>query len=136
MAVSAVGRGRRLRPQDRGDGAQAEGPRGRGAGRASRWPDLAARGRSAMNSTTTARFRELLTALPAHVQKQARESYRLFRLNPSHPGLRFKQVHDEPPIYSARVGIGYRAVGQLDGGTVIWFWIGTHAEYDLLLSQL
>jgi hypothetical protein len=89
-----------------------------------------------MNSRMTRRFRSLFAALPAHVQQQAREAYRLFQQNPAHPGLRFKQVHPNPPIYSARVGIGYRAVGVLDGGTVIWYWIGSHADYDKLLAQL
>jgi hypothetical protein len=89
-----------------------------------------------MNSRTTRRFRELLAALPAHVRQQAREAYRLFQQNPAHPGLRFKEVHADPPIYSARVGIGYRAVGVLDGDTVVWYWIGSHADYDRLLAQL
>jgi len=89
-----------------------------------------------VNSRTTRRFRELLTALPAHVRQQAREAYRLFQQNPSHPGLRFKQIHAAPPIYSARVGISYRAVGVLDGNTVVWYWIGSHADYDKLLAQL
>ena len=54
-----------------------------------------------MNSRTTRRFRELFAALPAHAQQQAREAYRLFRANRmAHPGLRFKQVHPDPPIYS------------------------------------
>jgi hypothetical protein len=89
-----------------------------------------------MNSRTTRRFRELFAALPAHIQRQAREAYRIFQQNPAHPGLRFKQVHADPPIYSARVGISYRAVGALDGHTVVWFWIGSHADYDQLLDQL
>lgn len=89
-----------------------------------------------MNSRTTRRFRELFAALPAAVQQQARETYRLFQQNPAHPGLHFKQVHPDPPTYSVRVGIGYRAVGVLQGGTVIWFWIGSHAEYDELLKHL
>ena len=89
-----------------------------------------------MNSHTTRRFRELLAALPARVRQQALDAYRLFRQNPSHAGLRFKKVYSDPPIYSARVGIGYRAVGTLDGDTVVWFWIGSHADYDKLLEQL
>ncbi len=89
-----------------------------------------------MNSRTTRRFRDLLAVLPAHVRRQAQEAYRLFQGNPAHPGLHFKQVHPDPPIYSARVGIGYRAVGALDGDTIIWFWIGSHADYDKLLQQL
>ena len=88
-----------------------------------------------MNSRTTRRFRDLFGALPAHAQRQARLSYQLFRQDPCHPGLHFKQVCRDPPTYSARVGIGYRALGVLDGNTVIWFWIGTHAEYDKLLEH-
>jgi hypothetical protein len=60
----------------------------------------------------------------------------LFRANPSHPGLRFKQVHPDPPTYSARVGISYRAVGVRDGELIVWYWIGTHADYDKLIAQL
>lgn len=89
-----------------------------------------------MNSRTTRRFRDLLAALPAHIRAQARDAYELFRQNQSHPGLHFKKVHLDPPIYSARVGIGYRAVGAMDGDTLIWFWIGSHADYDKLLEHL
>jgi hypothetical protein len=89
-----------------------------------------------MKSYTTRRFRELFAVLPAHIARQAREAYRLFQENPAHPGLQFKQVHADPPTYSARVGISYRAVGVLEGDTAIWFWIGTHADYDKLLEHL
>jgi hypothetical protein len=88
-----------------------------------------------MNSRTTRRFRELLAALPVHVRQQARDAYRTFRGNPSHPGLRFKKVYADPPLYAARVGIGYRAVGVVEGDTVVWFWIGSHSDYDKLLDQ-
>lgn len=30
----------------------------------------------------------------------------------------------------------YRAVGTVDGNEIVWFWIGSHAEYDYLLKQL
>jgi hypothetical protein len=90
-----------------------------------------------MTSHTTRQFRDLLKALPAHVQQQARDAYRTFQQNPSHPGLRFKPVNaGPPPVYSARVSIGYRALGTVDGDVVVWFWIGSHADYDRLLKQL
>jgi hypothetical protein len=89
-----------------------------------------------MKSRTTRRFRELLAALPSQIQRQAHDAYELFASDTNHPGLRFKQVHADPPIYSARVGIGYRAVGALDGDTIVWYWIGSHADYDQLLKQL
>ena len=89
-----------------------------------------------MNSRPTRQFRELLAALPRHVKQQVREAYRLFRDNPRHPGLHFKRVHQEPPLFSARIGIGFRSVGVRDGDAIVWFWIGSHAEYDQLLAQL
>lgn len=89
-----------------------------------------------MKSRTTRRFRELLGALPPQVRAQAREAFRLFQQNPRHPGLRFKQVHADPPIYSARVGISYRAIGVLDGDTIVWYWVGSHADYDKLLALI
>lgn len=71
--------------------------------------------------------------LPDHVRLRAKRAYRLFRLNPAHPGLNFKKIDAENNIYSARVGIGYRALGQLEGEDIVWFWIGPHSEYDRML---
>ena len=89
-----------------------------------------------MKSRTTAQFRKAFAGLPKQVQEQTREAYRKFKQNPRHPSLRFKKVHSVLPIYSARITKNYRAIGQLEGDTIIWFWLGTHTEYDRLLSQL
>jgi len=84
-----------------------------------------------MKSYTWRRFREMYTNLPEQVQSQARRSYGLFWRNPAHPGLNFKKV-EEDNIYSVRVGLGYRALGQMDGAAIVWFWIGPHGDYDKL----
>ena len=89
-----------------------------------------------MKSRTTAQFRACFAELPTNVQRQARDAYRLFKQNPSHPGLHFKQVNADPPTYSARVGLSYRAVRVLAGDAVVWFGIGSHANYDRLVQQL
>ncbi|MBD2513984.1 hypothetical protein H6G93_02995 [Nostoc sp. FACHB-973] len=88
-----------------------------------------------MKSRTTAQFRDLFANLPQQVQQQAREAYQQFKQDPWHPSLRFKQVHPREPIYSARVSKNYRAVGVRNESGIVWFWIGTHADYDNLLSQ-
>jgi hypothetical protein len=88
-----------------------------------------------VRSKTTARFRKLLEALPSEVQDRAFEAYRQFEADPFHPSLRFKRVHPSLPLYSARVSKGYRAVGQHEGDMIIWFWIGTHAQYDALIAR-
>jgi len=72
-------------------------------------------------------FWELYDPLPASIQALADKNYKLLEANPRHPSLRLKKVSE---YWSARVGIKYRAVGvEIDEG-VLWFWIGTHAEYD------
>ena len=87
-----------------------------------------------MKSHTTARFRSAFSRLPKPVQRQAREAYELFRENPRHPSLRFKKVHANRPIHSVRVCLGYRALGVVQDDVVVWFWIGSHADYDKLLK--
>ena len=89
-----------------------------------------------MKSHTSGRFRAAFEALPERVQQSARRAYRQFQRDPQHPSLQYKQVHPIRPIYSARVALGYRALGVRDGDDLIWFWIGSHADYDRLLSQL
>jgi hypothetical protein len=89
-----------------------------------------------VTSRTTARFRAAFERLPESVRRRARISYALFRRDPQYPSLRFKQVHAARPIYSVRIGLGYRALGVRDGDEVIWFWIGSHADYDRLLGDL
>jgi hypothetical protein len=89
-----------------------------------------------MISRTTTRFRETYQALPDSIRRQAREAYQLFRQNPAHPSLRFRQVHPTRPIYSARINLQYRTLGIRDDETIVWFWIGPHDEYERLLARL
>lgn len=77
-----------------------------------------------MKSRTTIEFRKLFADLPKPVQEQTRVAYRQFKEDPSYPSLRFKKVHPELPIYSARISKNYRAIGQLDGnhGNLVLGW--------------
>jgi hypothetical protein len=89
-----------------------------------------------VRSRTTQRFRALRDSLPKPIQEKAQAAYELWSANPDHPSLRFKKVHVKLPIYSVRIDIDWRAVGVLEGDTVVWFWIGPHAEYEQLLRVL
>ncbi len=88
-----------------------------------------------MKSRTTTAFRRTFAALPEDVRGQARRAYAQFRFNPQHPGLRFKPVHATRPIYSVRVGLHYRALGVVAGDEIVWFWIGSHDDYETLLAR-
>jgi hypothetical protein len=87
-----------------------------------------------VNSQLTADFLACFVKLPDSVNEQARRCYRLWRDNPAHPSLHFKRIHGQENLYSVRVGLGWRALGLLEGNTITWFWIGSHAEYDRLIS--
>lgn len=89
-----------------------------------------------MKSSVTKEFRELLDQLPIEVQGQAGRVYTLWRVDPYHNSLQFKRVSQRQPIYSARIGIGYRTLGLRENDQIYWFWVGTHAEYDELLKRL
>ncbi len=89
-----------------------------------------------MHSFTLNTFWEAYRRLPDHVRRQARESYRFFASNPNHPSLDFKRVSSRRPVYSARMSIDYRAVGIMDQGDIVWFWIGSHDEYERLLKRV
>ena len=88
-----------------------------------------------MKSSVTKEFRELLEQLPVEIQRQAERNYALWRINPHHNSLQFKRVSQRQPIYSVRVGMGYRALGLREDNQIYWFWIGTHAVYDELLKR-
>ncbi len=87
-----------------------------------------------MRSRCTATFWSLFAALPSPIQAQVRSKYLLWRADPAHPGLRFKKVHTTEPIWSVRVSRDYRALGLRDEQGMLWFWIGSHADYDRLLA--
>ncbi|MFI3136155.1 MAG: hypothetical protein QX197_05190 [Methylococcaceae bacterium] len=71
--------------------------------------------------------------MPTNIQQQARDSYELLKQNPNHPSLQFKPVKNGA-FRSVRVSLGYRALGVPVDEGVQWFWIGSHAEYDKLLT--
>ena len=89
-----------------------------------------------MNSHITPGFRKLLAALPDDVRRQARSACRRFMENPLHPGLGFKQIHGSDRLVSVRISRDYRAVGvRRSPDEIVWFWAGTHQEYEKLLAK-
>ena len=85
-----------------------------------------------MNHRTVESFWNCFDALPQEIQRLARDNFELLKANPQHPSLHFKNIDK---LWSARVGIHYRALATQVATDVIWFWIGTHAEYDAILKR-
>jgi hypothetical protein len=69
--------------------------------------------------------------LPLSIQELADKNFKLLRSNPQHPSLHLKTVGK---YWSVRVGRKYRALAIETGQELVWFWIGTHAEYDKLVG--
>jgi hypothetical protein len=84
---------------------------------------------------TTPRFWEIYNALPINVQEVADKNFQLLEADPEHPSLQFKRIEE---LWSVRAGLRYRALGIDDPdetNTIVWFWIGSHAEYDRLVAN-
>jgi len=68
--------------------------------------------------------------LPPKIRMLADRNFERLKNDPAHPSLHLKQAGR---YWSVRVGLHYRALAIRDGDDFIWFWIGSHAEYDRLL---
>lgn len=73
--------------------------------------------------------------LPEKTRIQAKKQFEILKENPHHHSLRF-QPKAGTNFWAARVTRGtYRAIAHYQGnGEYLWVWIGTHREYEKLLS--
>jgi len=98
-----------------------------------------------MISHINARFRKAFRQLPQDIKEKAKKSYKLWKKDPFHPSLEFPfagNIHSSACIlqnrcrYSVRIGLNWRAVGVRENSILVWFWIGSHEDYNKLLSQI
>jgi hypothetical protein len=83
-----------------------------------------------MRHFASPKFWEAYERLPEQVRALADKNYTLLKQNPRHPSLQFKKVGR---FWSVRVGLRYRALAVESGDDLVWFWIGSHADYDALV---
>ena len=83
-----------------------------------------------MKHKAVAQFWAARAALPASIRKLADANYMLLKRDPRHPSLQFKKVGR---YWSVRISLRYRALALENDGECIWFWIGSHSEYDRLI---
>lgn len=97
-----------------------------------------------MRSVRNPRFRKAFDRLPTPVQDLARTCYALFQANPFDPRLDLHEIRGTRTrsIYAIDVGkhlgTAYRALGvwEKDQDVLVWFWIGSHEEYNNILKRL
>jgi len=80
-------------------------------------------------------FKKLYFNLPKEIQTQADKTFHLWKENRHHPSLHFKKIDDSPIMYSIRIGLNWRALCVQNLDTYIWFWIGSHEDYNQLIKQ-
>lgn len=100
--------------------------------------------RHSVKSVRNARFRKAFEKLPNAVQQNARNAYQRFRANRFDPALKFHEIKGtrSPDVYAVDagtyLGTAYRALGiwQKRKDVIVWFWIGSHEEYNQLIKRL
>lgn len=76
-------------------------------------------------------FWELYEKLSSAIRELADKNFELLKDDPKHPSLHFKKVGK---YWSVRVGMKYRALGVDIEEGILWFWIGTHSDYDKIIE--
>jgi hypothetical protein len=77
------------------------------------------------------KFWILYRGLPASVRDLADKNFQLLKADPQHPSLHFKKIGT---LWSVRIGLHHRALATEIEGNVHWIWIGTHADYDKIVT--
>jgi len=89
-----------------------------------------------MQHNAAADFWQRYRALPPQIRDRADKQFLLLKANPQHPSLQFKKVGERQghEIWSARVTLNYRALAIRRSDGYLWFWIGDHKDYEVLIS--
>ncbi|WP_442935593.1 ParE family toxin-like protein [Nitratireductor sp. CH_MIT9313-5] len=85
-----------------------------------------------MKHVGSARFWKCYAQLPEKLRGQADQAFELLKQDERHPSLHFKRVGK---FWSVRVTRDYRALGVRKPDSMIWVWIGNHADYDRLVNR-
>lgn len=86
-----------------------------------------------MISWRTEDFKKGFAKLPPDVQDLTDATYEIWKASPFHSSLHFKHLSDD--VWSVRIGRGHRALGLKSDNEIFWFWIGSHADYDVLYGN-
>ncbi len=77
-------------------------------------------------------FWDAYASLPGQVRQLADSNFARLRADPRHPSLHLKRIGR---FWSVRVGLHFRALGVDADDGIVWFWIGSHADYDKLIGS-
>jgi hypothetical protein len=84
----------------------------------------------------TGEFKKLYGLLPKNIQELGEAAFKQFLKDPSHPSLRHHPLDDKkvgshrPGSWSVSISRRYRVLYVVEGGCNVWYWAGSHAQYD------
>jgi hypothetical protein len=78
----------------------------------------------------SSKFWACYRSLPESVRHLADKNFQLLKADPGYPSLHVKKIGQ---FVSVRIGLHHRALALPVDGGLLWFWIGTHADYDAML---
>ena len=85
-----------------------------------------------MRHFTSSSFWSCYEKLPTAVQNLAHKNFQILKENIQHPSLHTKKVGK---FWSVRIGKRYRALATEVEDGLLWFWVGSHSDYDTLLRK-
>ncbi len=89
----------------------------------------------------TKNFRERLVRLPANIQQLADLAFQQFLQDPFHPMLNNHALHDtrrgqhRKQSRAVEITKKYRAIYVVDGDTNVWYWVGSHEDYNIFTGK-
>jgi len=84
-----------------------------------------------VTSRGTTDFWRLYYELPPQIRNAAQKAFHKFLENPAHPSLQLERLKFDSRAWSVRVTRNFRAVARRhDNDDWLWFWIGSHEEFD------
>ena len=89
----------------------------------------------------TGEFKKLFDALPEKIRNLAEGAYKQFQKDPHHSSLRLHQLGDSDKgkhrngSLSVSITMKYRAIFVVDGSDNVWYWIGSHNDYENFIGD-
>lgn len=74
--------------------------------------------------------------LSIEIKALAKKAFLQFVKDPKHPALRHHALKDSKKgqhrngSFSVSINMQYRAIYVVDGDVNVWYWVGTHAQYN------
>ncbi len=89
-----------------------------------------------MANWRTSAFRKLYGKLDSTTQAAVDEAFSQYKRDPALVRFAAKGREGGRLVFGAHVNEFWRALAFREGDDTYWFWVGSHSDYDRILSKL